>query len=491
MNIVQMLKPLDCAHFIKGEWIGAGKNTQPVVSPYYGEAIGTVPIATKELVQQTVATAKAASNSWRTTPIKERVQVLDRFRLLVLANIDAIAQTVALESGKTVDEGKAGILKGIEVCEFAISLANMESGGSVEVSRGVKCEYRREALGVVCGIAPFNFPAMVPMWMYPIAIALGNAFILKPSEKVPLTSQLMAKYMKEAGLPAGVFSILNGDKETVMDLISHPDVAAVGFVGSTPVAKKVYQTATALGKRALCLGGAKNYLIVMPDADEGVTVDGVVKSFTGCAGQRCMAASLMITVGSAKSIVGKIKDHAAKMKLGTDMGAIIDASSRERLQKAIGRAKDEGATLLLDGREATPPDSYKKGSWLAPTIISQARPDMDCAQSELFGPVLTVLEVETLEQAMDLENKSPFGNATSVFTNNGAAAQYVANRASNGMIGVNIGVPVPREPFSFGGTKESKFGQGDITGQGSLDLWSNMKKITTKWQQQFDNNWMS
>jgi malonate-semialdehyde dehydrogenase (acetylating)/methylmalonate-semialdehyde dehydrogenase len=326
--------------------------------------------------------------------------------------------------------------------------------------------------------------------MYPIALALGNCFILKPSEKVPLTSQLIGEIIVEAGFPAGAFSIVNGGKETVEMLIDHPDVKAVGFVGSSPAAKAVYTRATTQGKRALCLGGAKNSLIVVPDADPKVTVPGVIASFTGCAGQRCMAASLMIAVGNSDGIINQIKEKAATMAIGCGMGAIISKEAKERIIAAINNAEASGAKIILDGRNVTPPAGHEGGFWVGPTIIDHAKAEMDCAKTEIFGPVLTIVRAKDLTEALNIDARSSYGNATSVFTTTGSVARRVAETSSSGMVGINIGVPVPREPFSFGGTKDSKFGHGDITGESSLDFWTDRKKITTKWDVQTDTTWM-
>jgi malonate-semialdehyde dehydrogenase (acetylating)/methylmalonate-semialdehyde dehydrogenase len=409
----------------------------------------------------------------------------------VTRQADELADLVALESGKTPAEARAGLERGLEVVDFALSLPNRDDGGMLEVARGVTCEARREPLGVVAGITPFNFPAMVPMWMFPIAVALGNAFVLKPSERVPMTACRLGELMVEAGFPPGVFSVLHGDKATVQALADHPDVRAVGFVGSTPAAREVYVRATAQGKRALCLGGAKNHIIVAPDADEALTVRGVVDSFTGCAGQRCMAGSVLVTVGRASRFVEAIVGFAAKIELGKAMGALIDAAARDRLFRAVARAESEGAEVVLDGRGAAPTGGFEGGNWMGPTIIDRVRPDMDCAKTELFGPVLAIVRVDTIEEALALDRASPYGNATSIFTASGAVARHVAQRATSGMVGVNVGVPVPRDPFSFGGTKESKFGSGDMTGPGAMDLWSQWKKITTRWAMSPDANWMS
>ncbi len=482
---------LRCRNLCGGEWKLPEGPELPVLSPHTGAPIGSVPLSGAADVAEAVEAGDRAAAEWRTVPIKERTQTMFRFRELLLRDADALAQLAALEAGKTVAEAKAGVLKGVEVTEYALSLQNLDAGGFLEVSRGVTCEVRREPLGVVVGITPFNFPAMVPMWLYPIAVTLGNAFVLKPSEKAPLTACRMGELMLEAGFPAGVFSVVHGQRESVEALIDHPLVRAVGFVGSTRVARAVYTRAAGHGKRALALGGAKNHLIVVPDADRDLTVPGVVGSFTGCGGQRCMAASLMIAVGDVDAIIDEIVEAARRVALGEQMGAIIDRKGLERLHADVECAVSEGATLRLDGRNPAPPFGFEGGYWMAPTILDHARPEMACATEELFGPVLTIVRVRTLDEALAIERRSPYGNATSVFTTRGAVARYVADHATSGMIGVNIGVPVPREPFSFGGTKDSRFGHGDVTGQGGVELWTELKKITTKWAMQPDQTWMS
>jgi malonate-semialdehyde dehydrogenase (acetylating)/methylmalonate-semialdehyde dehydrogenase len=493
MKLVELPeKAIEGRNLIGGEWRDSVTNRRiEVESPYTGGVIGTVPDSNAQDVAAAVAAAREAAEDWGKVPIKERTQTLFKFRELVLRDLEKLSQLAAAEAGKTVGEARAGVLKGVEVIEYALSLQNMDQGGSLEVSRGVSCETRREALGVVAGITPFNFPAMVPMWLYPIAITVGNAFVLKPSEKVPLTSLLAGQLMLEAGFPPGVFSVVHGGREVVEALIDDPAVRAIGFVGSTPIAKTVYQRATRLDKRALCLGGAKNHLIVVPDADPDMTVEGVVGSFTGCAGQRCMAASLMIAVGNVDSLIERIIERASKMKLGPDMGALIDRAAHQRLHADIARAEKDGAKIRLDGRDPAAPSGYEGGHWLAPTVIDHATAEMECAQKELFGPVVTIVRVKSLDDALALQDSTPYGNAASVFTTRGAVARYVAEHVKTGMVGINIGVPVPREPFSFGGSKASKFGQGDITGEGGVELWSQLKKITTKWALQPDANWMS
>lgn len=481
---------LEAKSFIGGAWASSlpGKN---ICSPYNNSLLGKIFPAAPDEVDSAIKAAEVSFLKWRNVPLKERCARLLDFRQLLLRDIDLLSVSAALESGKTFSEARAEVLKGIEVLEFAAALENSDQGGIMEVSRGVTCEYRREPLGVTVGISPFNFPAMVPMWMIPISIALGNSFILKPSDKVPFTPCLLAGLMREAGIPDGVFSIVQGGKDVVEGLVSHPLVRAVAFVGSSPVATSVYQQATGKGKRALCLGGAKNHLIVTPDAEIGITVDGVVASFTGCAGQRCMAASVLVAVGDVDRIIDAVVETASKIVLGRDMGALIDRAAHSRLTSALDGAVREGARLRLDGRCSPRPSGCEDGNWLGPSILDNAATGMSCACDELFGPVLSIIRVATIDQALELERQSRYGNALSVFTTSGHVARYVAERATSGMIGINVGVPVPREPFSFGGTKESKFGVNDITGWGGVEHWSSRKKITTKWSAQSDKNWMS
>jgi malonate-semialdehyde dehydrogenase (acetylating)/methylmalonate-semialdehyde dehydrogenase len=405
--------------------------------------------------------------------------------------MEEISHIIASESGKTHAEAKAGVLKGIEVLEYALSIQNIDLGGKMEVSRGVFCEYRREALGVVANITPFNFPAMVPMWTIPICLVLGNAYIWKPSDKTPLTSNLIAKCLKEAGLPLGLFQVIQGKTDCVNAIIDHPKVSAIGFVGSTKVAKTIYDRASLLGKRVLALGGAKNHIVLLPDANLDLSGMGISDSFTGCAGQRCMAASVLLAVGDVDKHIQKIVERAKSLKLGTDMGAVITISQKEFLIKAINRAEADGAKVLLDGRMAADPKEFLGGNWLGPTILDNVDPESTAACDELFGPIISIIRCKTIQEAMEIENANEYGNACSVFTSSGALAEKVVQSAKAGMIGIDVGVPVPREPFSFGGINASKFGHGDITGIHSLNFWTNVKKVTTKWEKQNDLNWMS
>jgi malonate-semialdehyde dehydrogenase (acetylating)/methylmalonate-semialdehyde dehydrogenase len=482
-------RPLVGANLVRGVTT-AGVRTREVHSPYTGELIGTVPDSGPVEVAAAVAAASEAATDWGRLPIKERTAPLFRFRELVLQEQDELAHSAARECGKTVAEALAGVLKGVEVVEYALALQNLDAGGSLEVSSGVRCEQRREPLGVVAGITPFNFPAMVPMWMFPIAVTCGNAFVLKPSDKTPLTANLLGELMVRAGYPPGVFSIVHGGAEAVDALLEHPDVAAYGFVGSSKVAQRVYARAAELGKRVLALGGAKNTMILAPDADRELAVGGIVASFTGCAGQRCMAGSLLCAIGDCDALIDGILQAASGLRLGRDMGALIDEAAVARLVAAIERGVSDGARLRLDGRRVSPPSGCERGHWLAPTVLDGVPAGSFCAREELFGPVLSIVRVATLQDALAIERASPYGNATSVFTQSGAVAREVSDQAQSGMVGINVGVPVPREPFSFGGTKASRFGHGDITGLGGVELWTKLKKVTAKWARAERGSWM-
>lgn len=494
MSIKIPTEIINCQNFVNGEFVkGTGEKIQ-VISPYNGKAIGGFYCTSEAAVDSAINDAKMAQRDWADVPMKERTKVMFNFRNILLRDMEEIAHLKSSESGKNFEEGKAGLMKGIEVLEYAIALQNMDLGGRVEVSRGVSCEYRREPVGVVANITPFNFPAMVPMWTIPIALTLGNAYIWKPSEKTPLTSMKIAAALKEAGLPNGLFQVLQGTKETVEAIIDHEAVKAIGFVGSTKIAKAVYDRGTRAGKRVLALGGAKNHIVLLPDANPDLAGIGISDSFTGCAGQRCMAASVLLAVGNPKDTekhIEKIIARASSLKLGTDMGAIITKAQVTFLREAITKAESAGAKVLLDGRLASAPIGMEEGNWIGPTILDNIQPGSDAAAVELFGPIISIIRCRDISEAMKIENSVSYGNACSVFTSNGALAEKVIKMASTGMVGVNVGVPVPREPFSFGGVNASKYGHGDITGQHSLDFWSNIKKVTVKWEKQNDNNWMS
>lgn len=485
------MNQVQCDCFIGGEWVKGEVATKNVVSPRDGKVLGTFSIPSKPQIDSAIEVAHVAQKAWSQVSMKERAKVLFEFRNVLLRDADEIAALKGAESGKIHSEAKAGLMKGIEVLEFALAIQNLDLGGRIEVSRGVSCEYRREPLGVIANITPFNFPAMVPMWTIPIALALGNAYVWKPSDKTPLTARKIADALAEAGLPKGLMTVLHGDAPTVEAIIDNPRVRAVGFVGSTKVAKIVYQRATQQGKRALALGGAKNHIVLLPDANQELSGIGISDSFTGCAGQRCMAASVLLAVGDVDKHIAKIVERAGSLELGKDMGAIITKDQVTFLKGAIDRAEKAGAKVLLDGRKAKAPKGMEEGNWLGPTVLDMVTPGSEAAVNELFGPVLSIVRCKDISQALQIQHTSEYGNACSVFTSSGPSAERVAREARAGMIGVNVGVPVPREPFSFGGINASKFGHGDITGHHSLDFWSDVKKVTVKWEQQKDSNWMS
>jgi malonate-semialdehyde dehydrogenase (acetylating)/methylmalonate-semialdehyde dehydrogenase len=461
-----------------------------VHDPRNGDTIARLPLSTAADLDAAVSAAQRAFRPWSALPIKERVQVFFRYKALLEANIDELAALITEENGKIESEARAEILKAAELCEFACSLPQIAAGEVLEVSRGVECRIERFPVGVVASIAPFNFPSMVPHWTIPNAIALGNCMILKPSELVPLSAQRIARMLTEAGLPDGVFQIVNGGREIVEAICDHPGISAVSFVGSTRVAKLVYRRATSNLKRCLALGGAKNHLIVMPDADREMAATNIVASMSGCAGQRCMAASVMVGVSNVDHIIARMAEVARAMVPGKDIGPVITAEARERLARSIDEAEAAGANVIVDGRK-TVVVGRENGFYLGPTIIDHVTPDMRIAQEEIFGPVLVIVRANDVETAVRIENASPYGNAASVFTESGGIARYVMEHASAGMVGVNVGVPVPREPFSFGGWNESRFGVGDITGRGSIEFWTQSKKMTTKWNREAGTNWMS
>lgn len=483
-----------------GQWIGGApvpslsSAYQPVTTPYTGQVLGEVPLGGRDDLDLAVASAMRAASGWRSTHIKDRVQVMFRLKTLLAEHIDELANLAALECGKLIDEAKAGILKGIEILEFACAVPNMISGEFQEVSRGISCRSSREPLGVVASIAPFNFPFMVPMWTLPIALVCGNAMILKPSEQVPFSALRLAELFSLAGLPPGVLSVVNGGVSMVEAICDHPEISAVSFVGSSKVAKIVYARGAAAGKQVLALGGAKNHLIVMEDADPDFAPEQIVNSVTGCAGQRCMAAATIVAVGDCDGLIERMVGYARSFDLGRSMGAIINGASLERITSYIDGAERAGARVLVDGRGRKPVAGLagcESGYWLGPTIIDRVTPQMPAACEEIFGPVMSIVRVRTLEEALALENSSPYGNAAAIFTSSGAPADYLVEHASAGMIGINIGVPVPREPFSFGGWNDSKFGCGDITGKDGIEFWTKKKKVTTKWVSPKNPNWMS
>jgi malonate-semialdehyde dehydrogenase (acetylating)/methylmalonate-semialdehyde dehydrogenase len=477
-------------NFVGGRFVDGRGRLLEVVNPSDGTLLSHVPLSSGAELDLAVRAASSAFPAWAATPIKERVQVFFRYRALLQQRLDELAALISEEHGKVGSEAEAEVLKAIELTEFSCSLPQIVTGEVLEVSRGVECRTDRYPIGVVASIVPFNFPSMVPHWTIPNALALGNCMVLKPSELVPLSAGRIAELLSQAGLPPGVFNVVHGGQDVVEAICDHPELAGVTFVGSTRVAKLVYRRGTGNLKRVLALGGAKNHLFVLPDANPDMTSGNIVASMSGCAGQRCMAASVMLAVSETDHIVSRIVEQARSVIPGETLGPVISLESKQRIERYIGEAEAAGATVLLDGRNARVP-GREGGFWVGPTILDRVRPDMRIAQEEVFGPVLAIIRASDVDQALAIENASPYGNAAAVFTESGGVARYITDRASAGMVGVNVGVPVPREPFSFGGWNESRFGVGDITGRGSIEFWTQAKKTTTKWTPQAGANWMS
>ena len=469
---------------------GSSSKTHTVISPLDGSTLTTFQESTMEDLDEIIVYAQKAQKEWQKVTLKERAQVFYKYKQLLEKNREELTAIIYRENGKIHAEAKAEIDKAIELTEFACSLPQFVNGENMEVSKGVFCASSKVPIGIVASIVPFNFPTMVPHWTIVNAIALGNAFILKPSEAVPISSQYTAKLLKEAGLPDGLFNIINGTQTTVENICDHPSINAVTFVGSTKVAKIVYQRASQNLKQVLALGGAKNHIILLPDAHPEMASSNIVASMSGCAGQRCMAAATLIAVGNCETILDKLIGDALKIKCGTTLGAVISKAAKDRIEGYITEAEQQGAKIILDGRNTIVPGK-ENGFYIGPTIIDYATADMKIAKEEVFGPVLAIIRVNTIDEALAIENANPYGNACSVFTQSGGLANYVTENASAGMCGINIGVPVPREPFGFGGWNESRFGSGDITGKSSIGFFTKEKKTTTKWNPEAGINWMS
>jgi malonate-semialdehyde dehydrogenase (acetylating)/methylmalonate-semialdehyde dehydrogenase len=492
MTVIQESPAPLLQHFVGGRAVPSlTQQTLPVTNPSNGKTIARVPLGTREDVHNAVQVAHQAQRAWGNTAVKDRVQIMYRLKSLIEDEMESLAQLVTQENGKTLAESRGEIQRGLECIEFAASLPQIAAGQALEVGRGVECKMVRYPLGVVAAITPFNFPLMVPLWMIPTAIACGNAIILKPSEQTPLSAIRLGELFKQVGLPDGIYSVVHGGQHVVEAICDDPQIQAVGFVGSTKVARLVYERGTKTRKRVKALGGAKNHLIVMPDADFEMTVANVIASSTGCAGQRCMAASVLLAVDGSEPILEEIKKRFASMKAGRDIGALISAEAKARITGYIERCESQGVQLAVDGRSAIDETASPEGYYLGPTLFDHATPDDEVCCDEIFGPTLSVIRVKNLDEALAIENANPYGNAAAIYTSSGEVATYFSERASAGMIGINIGVPVPREPFPFGGWNESSFGEGDLTGHGSFHFWTKTKKITTKWRDQNRSNWMS
>jgi len=474
-------------HWISGqEVVPTSGNFGPVFDPSTGEQQAQVGLASTAEMDAAIATAKAAFPAWRSTSLSRKSEILFRFRELVVANRDEIARLVSIEHGKVPSDAAGELARGIENIEFSCGIpTHMKGGFSEQVSGGIDVYSIKQPLGVVAGITPFNFPAMVPLWMFTNAIATGNTFILKPSEKDPSVTVFMAKLLKEAGLPDGVFNVVQGDKVAVDAILNNPDIAAVSFVGSTPIAKYIYSTGTANGKRVQALGGAKNHMIVLPDADINMAADASVSAGFGSAGERCMAISVVVAVGDiADPLIEAISARIPALKVGpgtdpeNEMGPLITGEHRDKVASYIDGAASEGATVVVDGREGTLPE---KGYFLNPSLIDHVRPGMKVYDEEIFGPVLSVIRVDTYDEAVTLINDHQYGNGTAIFTRDGGAARQFQFDIQVGMVGINVPIPVPVGYYSFGGWKASIFGDANMYGPAGIEFYTHTKTVTSRW----------
>ena len=474
-------------HWINGqEVVPTSGNFGPVFDPSTGEQQAQVGLASTAEMDAAIAIAKAAFPTWRSASLSRKSEILFRFRELVVANRDEIARLVSIEHGKVPSDAAGELARGIENIEFSCGIpTHMKGGFSEQVSGGVDVYSIKQPLGVVAGITPFNFPAMVPLWMFTNAIATGNTFILKPSEKDPSVTVFMAKLLKKAGLPDGVFNIVHGDKVAVDAILNHRDIAAVSFVGSTPIAKYIYATGTANGKRVQALGGAKNHMVVLPDADINMAADASVSAGFGSAGERCMAISVVVAVGDvADPLIKAISERIPALKVGpgtdpaNEMGPLITEQHRDKVASYIAGAAAEGATVIVDGREGSLPE---KGYFLNPSLIDHVRPGMKVYDEEIFGPVLSVIRVDTYEEAVTLINDHQYGNGTAIFTRDGGAARQFQFDIQAGMVGINVPIPVPVGYYSFGGWKSSIFGDANIYGPAGIEFYTHTKTVTSRW----------
>ncbi|MFC5804157.1 CoA-acylating methylmalonate-semialdehyde dehydrogenase [Streptomyces formicae] len=476
-------------HWIGGKTVeGASGNWGPVTDPATGAVTTQVALASVDEVDAAVAAAKSAFETWGTSSLAQRTTILFRFRALLDANRDAIAELITAEHGKVHSDALGEVARGLEIVDLACGITTQLKGElSTQVSNRVDVAAIRQPVGVVAGITPFNFPAMVPMWMFPLAIACGNTFILKPSEKDPSASLKLAELLAEAGLPDGVFNVVHGDKVAVDRLLEHPDVSAVSFVGSTPIAKHIHSTASANGKRVQALGGAKNHMLVLPDADLDAAADAAVSAAYGSAGERCMAISAVVAVGAiGDQLVDKIRERAEKIKIGpgndpaSEMGPLITKVHRDKVASYVHGAADQGADVVLDGTGYTV-DGFEDGHWIGLSLLDKVSTDSDAYRDEIFGPVLCVLRAETYEEGVALINASPFGNGTAIFTRDGGAARRFQMEIQAGMVGVNVPIPVPVGYHSFGGWKDSLFGDLHIYGNDGVQFYTRGKVVTTRW----------
>jgi malonate-semialdehyde dehydrogenase (acetylating)/methylmalonate-semialdehyde dehydrogenase len=475
------------SHWIDGaETPGESGRTSPVFNPATGARTAEVDLASRDEVDRAVSVAREAARAWRSASLATRSGVLFRFRELLAASLDELAEIVTAEHGKVLSDAKGEISRGLENVEYACGVPDhMKGGYSEQAGTGVDVYSIRQPLGVVAGITPFNFPAMVPLWMCANAIATGNAFILKPSEKDPSASLFLARLWKRAGLPDGVFTVLQGDKEAVDAILDHPGIAAVSFVGSTPIARYIYETGTRNGKRVQALGGAKNHMLVLPDADVDMAADAAVSAAYGAAGERCMAISVVVAVGDvADPLVDAIAARLPKLRIGdgtdpdSEMGPLITREHRDKVASYVGQGVEAGAVAVVDGREADVP---RDGFFLGTTLLDRVRPDMTVYTDEIFGPVLCVVRSETYDEGLDLINRNQFANGTAIFTRDGGAARRFQFDVEVGMVGVNVPIPVPVSYYSFGGWKASLFGDTHMYGPEGIAFYTRGKVVTSRW----------
>ena len=475
-------------HLINGKpYAGTSGRKGDIYNPAIGEVSGSVDFASVEVVDEAVAAAKLAFSSWRQATLAKRVQVLFAFREILNSRKEELARVITSEHGKVLSDALGEVTRGLEVVEFACGIPHLLKGGySESASTGIDVYSIRQPLGVSAIISPFNFPAMVPMWFFPIAIAAGNTVILKPSEKDPSSANLIAQFWKDAGLPDGVFNVVHGDKVAVDRILSHPDIASVSFVGSTPIAHYIYEQGTKAGKRVQALGGAKNHMLVLPDADLDLAADAAVNAGFGSAGERCMAISALVAVEPvADALVAKIKERMTKLRTGdgstdVDMGPLVTAVHRDKVASYVDAGIKEGATLVVDGRNPSV-SGNSSGFWLGPTLFDNVTPSMSIYSDEIFGPVLSVLRVKSYDEGLALINSHKYGNGTAIFTNDGGAARRFQNEVQVGMIGINVPIPVPTAYYSFGGWKSSLFGDTHAHGTEGVHFFTRGKVVTSRW----------
>ncbi len=480
-------------NFIAGEWLRPTQLARTsVFNPSTGDVIAECPVGTLAEVNAAIEAAHAAFPAWRETPAVERARVFFRYRQLIEQHFDTLCTTISREHGKTLSEARGDVHRGLENVEYACGVPTLLFGDTLEnLARNVDCETINQPLGVCAGITPFNFPAMVPLWMFPLAIACGNTFVLKPSEKVPLTAVLLGELLEKAGLPKGVFNLVHGGRDAVDTLLTHPKVRAISFVGSTPIAKYIYETGTRHGKRVQANGGAKNYIVIMPDADIAKTVEALSTAAFGCAGERCMAGSTALTVGrAADRLLPELVAAARAIKIGRtdqpapavqpDMGPVISAPHRDRVLSLVASGEKEGAKVIADGRGAKVADA-PRGFYLGATIVDGVQANMTLAREEVFGPVLNVMRMDDLDAAIAQANASAFGNGAAIFTNSGRAAREFKHHVKAGMVGINVGVPATMAMFPFTGWDESFFGDLHIQGREAVQFYTQQKVITSRW----------